>query len=201
MDSLIHVLLRYSRDKAFDRILMMEKGKTTKRCSDIVKRHNKSLELSVELVVFVDNKWQVKSATKPVTYTVEKSNPCEGNCWIRCQLCGICVHDYTCTCPDSLLHGTICKHIHLVIRSLSQFHKQPLQPITNKYQREAHTPRTRSYANLFLSVQKKKDCKNIKDRLLLKLSNINAEVTTAESDELLLAIEKHLKSCINSLQI
>ena len=33
----------------------------------------------------------------------------------RCKPCGIFTHTFTCTCLDSILHSTICKHIHLVI--------------------------------------------------------------------------------------
>ena len=60
MDTLIHVLMRYTRDKAFDRLLKAEKGKTTNRASETLKRHNLSLELSLDLVTpFEDNKWHV----------------------------------------------------------------------------------------------------------------------------------------------
>ena len=34
------------------------------------------------------------------------------DCRIQCTKCGICMHDYTCTCRDYNLHLTICKHIH-----------------------------------------------------------------------------------------
>ena len=34
--------------------------------------------------------------------------------------CQICVHTYSCTCPDSLITATICKHIHLVALHNSQ---------------------------------------------------------------------------------
>lgn len=141
MDTFINVLVRYSRDKAFDRLLKMEnsKGKGTKRCSDIIKRHNTSLQLSLDLVSVLQDgiQWQVQSSSKPLVYTIQKNadSDCDGNCWIRCRLCGICVHNYTCSCPDSMLHGTICKHVHLVMRSASKppvtLNSTSLQPVTN----------------------------------------------------------------------
>lgn len=211
MDTLIHVLIRYSRDKAFDRILKMEKGKTTKRCSDIVKRHNLSLELSLNSVVPFnndnnDNKWHVKSSTKPITYSVEKSNPCESDCWIRCQLCGICIHDYTCTCPDSLLHGTICKHVHLVVRSMIAKVPHKPHPKPACYQRviQNQSSNSRQGLKLLSSVQNKSkmgSSQQIKNRLLSKVSSISADINTCTDDALVLALEKHLNSCINIIKI
>ena len=46
VDKFLHVLLRLARDKAFDRLVKLEKGKTTNRLSVIHARHKASLELS-----------------------------------------------------------------------------------------------------------------------------------------------------------
>jgi hypothetical protein len=164
LDKLINVLLAYSRDKAFDHILKIEKGKLTKRCTDVTKRHNLSLKLSSDSVTLCDNKWSVKSTTKPLTYYVEKNEACKSNCWISCQPCGICVHEYLCTCPDSVLCGTICKHIHLVVRTQTEVKPKPkLDPITSCHQ-------------LLASVSNTSRVGMIKERVLLKLSKINKEL-------------------------
>lgn len=62
LDSIIHLLMKYARDKTFDRITKIEKGKSTKRTKAIHDRHLKSLELPISLVSEEgkDN-WQVKS--------------------------------------------------------------------------------------------------------------------------------------------
>ncbi len=50
MDTCIHALLKYARDKAFDRLSKMEKGKSTSRIRINVKRHEDSCSLSTDLV-------------------------------------------------------------------------------------------------------------------------------------------------------
>jgi len=37
----------------------------------------------------------------------------------RCHECNICIHNYTCTCPDALIRHTICKHVHAVARHMN----------------------------------------------------------------------------------
>ena len=52
VDKCLHLLLRLARDKAFDRLVKLEKGKTTNRLTVIHARHKASLELSSELVAY-----------------------------------------------------------------------------------------------------------------------------------------------------
>ena len=52
-------------------------------------------------------------------YIVEKivemiSMPDSCSCKIRCATCNACVHAYSCTCMDYLVHATVCKLIHAV---------------------------------------------------------------------------------------
>jgi len=188
VDVLIHTLIRYSRDKAFDRILKMEKGKSTKRCADIIKRHKLSLDLSFDLISPFGDQWHVKSKTKPLTYTIEK-NAETCNCWIKCHSCGICVHNYLCTCPDSLLRGTICKHIHLLARSTSQVRHRDSKPIIT------------SHSTLLESVTSLPRKGSVKNRVLLKLSSISNEVNITNDVNLLLCVEKHLNSCLNGIKL
>ena len=58
--------------------------------------------------------WTVSSAATPsMSYTVTMVNQhCQ--CQLKCINCGACVHMYTCTCIDSALHFTVCKHVHCV---------------------------------------------------------------------------------------
>ena len=49
-----------------------------------------------------------------VIYIIRRqSEPC--TCHVRCKPCNICAHSFTCTCLDSILRSTICKHIHLIV--------------------------------------------------------------------------------------
>ena len=47
VDKCLHVLLWLARDKAFERLIKLEKGKTSSRLSAIHARHMASLELSI----------------------------------------------------------------------------------------------------------------------------------------------------------
>ena len=35
-------------------------------------------------------------------------------CDLRCSTCRACIHTYTCSCIDSTLHATVCKHAHAI---------------------------------------------------------------------------------------
>ena len=58
--------------------------------------------------------WKIKpSSSKQSHYTIEKVlDKC--SCTLKCGKCDACVHLYSCTCMDFLIHSTVCKHIHLV---------------------------------------------------------------------------------------
>lgn len=118
LDRLIQTLLKYLRHISFQRIIKLEKGKITGRIALIQKRHDSSKKLSLELVTEVDSStWKVKSETNTDEYMVQEiTRTCPESCQIKCHECSICVHLLSCTCPDSLLKHTICKHVHLVIR-------------------------------------------------------------------------------------
>ena len=195
MDVCIAVLMRYARDKAFDRIMKFEKGKSTKRTSAIMNRHKASLLLPTALVhAESNNQWTVQSSTEAnTTYTVEKvaNDSCQ-NCWMRCHICQVCVHAYICTCHDSLLHGGICKHVHLVVRFTGVTH-------TNDSKAE------KIPSEIFLaSVQNKARVggnDEIKNRLQMKLFNIATGISTINDKDTLLDIEKYLKSCISLINL
>ena len=49
----LHVLLRLARDKSFDRLVKLKKGKNTSRLSIIHAQHKASLEPSSKLVIYI----------------------------------------------------------------------------------------------------------------------------------------------------
>ena len=70
--------------------------------------------------------WAVHSAEGSQEYTVSlEQEKCTQDCALECTMCNICVHMYACSCCDHLSHGTICKPIHLVARTIST---KPVQP-------------------------------------------------------------------------
>ena len=61
---------------------------------------------------------EVESEKKGKTYTVKLTEEeCGAYCVVKCVDCNICLHKYTCTCYDFLLHCVMCKHIHLVCKN------------------------------------------------------------------------------------
>lgn len=104
----------------------------------------------------------------------------------------MCIHSFTCSCPDSLLHGVICKHIHLVICSNGELKQADFKKCWKQQ------------FCMLSSVQNKSRLgakKNIKDKLYMKLSSIAANITSIDDVDTLLSIEKHLNSCTSLLKL
>ena len=75
VDYLIYILLKIARDKAFDHIQKLEKGKVTHRICDINKRHKNAVSfISLAVIEKVDsNSYSISSQSRVgVTYSVEK---------------------------------------------------------------------------------------------------------------------------------
>ena len=117
IDFLLHTLLKIARDKVFEHLTKFEKGKYSHRVSEINKRHKAAMNmLPLRKYVTDVNKsaWSAPSARdSSIKYTVHLlQETCD--CRLRCSTCGVCVHMYTCSCIDSTLHATVCKHIHFL---------------------------------------------------------------------------------------
>lgn len=122
LDKCVGVLLKLARDKGYERLVKLEKGKNTERITQIRKRHQASLKMPTNLVHATEEylTWEVCSQDKTNTYYVSQLNKeCPYSCSINCTDCNICIHSYTCNCPDALIRATICKHIHLFVRATS----------------------------------------------------------------------------------
>ena len=118
IDYLLHILLKISRDKVFDRLQKSQKGKISHRICEINKRHRTAQSMNPANCIISRNEtsWRIKpeSSTQQEYYTVEKVSNNSCSCKVRCNRCDICICSYSCTCMDYLIHATICKHIHLV---------------------------------------------------------------------------------------
>ncbi len=117
LDNLIHVLLKLARNKAFEQVQKIHKGKTSHRINEINRRHKESSKMISEgchLQTISSNEWKITSQTTPgKMYIVQLENrSCPSSCKLRCVACDVCIHMYTCSCVDSVVHTTICKHIH-----------------------------------------------------------------------------------------
>ena len=129
LDKCLHILLKLARDKGFERLVKMEKGKNTERISMIRARHQSSLKLSFSQVIETDTTshtgtWEVVSSETNNRYSVTLvHNICPESCSITCPECNICIHMFFCNCADALIRSTICKHIHLVARFQSHTYR------------------------------------------------------------------------------
>ena len=117
LDKLLFLLLKISRDTAFDRLTKRGKGKA--RASRIA-GITSIAEISLEYVSqCAPENWAVLSATgsaKTYNVTEKMKSSC---CSITCD-CGTCLHQFSCDCIDGLMADTVRKHMHLV----SQWNKK-----------------------------------------------------------------------------
>ena len=174
VDKCIHILMKYDRDKAFERLVKLEKGKTSGRITTIMKRHTVSKTLSPTLVASVEeNTWTIRSSETNQHYTVvRESENCPFGCAIICTECKICIHMYCCNCADALLHHTICKHIHLVAAMsytstefISDHH------VNTQDQSTCNTDSETLLSVLQCNIQS--DIESTKERLLRRISTVN----------------------------
>ena len=114
----LFTLMKFNRDKIYQRLIKETKRKNTYNKNLIHDKHLSSLGLSINDVKEVDSKiWSVPSASsKSKNYCVSLlSDKCnQTSCCLKCTECGACSHIYKCTCMDFLTKNVPCKHIHLV---------------------------------------------------------------------------------------
>ncbi|KAL1514048.1 hypothetical protein ABEB36_003371 [Hypothenemus hampei] len=116
LDKCIHALMTFVRDKLFDRLIVLNKGKISSKLATIRSRHKTSLEMSLNLIVSVENGWQVASSNCNELYLIQEVD-INCKCQLICTGCGdVCLHHYSCTCIDAAIKWNMCKHIHLVCK-------------------------------------------------------------------------------------
>ena len=119
MDRSLAALMRLLQEKNADRLLKTHRGKWTKQLLGIRDRHKKATKLNASGVTCVrENEQYAVQGRGDQVYLVEQiDNPPHEplDCPLRCTYCSICVHSFVCTCLDSGLRNTICKHVHLVV--------------------------------------------------------------------------------------
>ena len=107
VDYLLYILLKISKDKAFEQLCKLEKGKATHCICDINKRHKTALTSSSSAIItenLQENSYRVTSQTRPgFTYniTVDLS---ECKCKLKCRFA---MHVHTCTHAHAYMHVLI----------------------------------------------------------------------------------------------
>ena len=201
VDKLIYVLMKVARDKAFDRLCKLEKGKVSGRLALITKRHLESTKLTTSIVAQgSSSKWTVVSSDGLHEYTVFRdAQQCPINCHLRCNSCNICVHSYSCNCMDALVNHTICKHIHLIAGN----DKPTEGPNINK-NTLSHDDLLINESHLSLeetAIPKQHKHNEIKTRLQQKLTTLMSQIQKVTNDEALLSAEKNINAAISVLHL
>ena len=107
--------------------------------------------------------------------------------------CSVCAHEYSCTCADALIHATSCKLIHLKRRSPNKCQSEA-QPLTL----------TTGIGQVLSGIQNEPTLRihtNLKDRLMTKLPTVSTFVNDTTDTELLLSLERHIDTCIGTINI
>lgn len=114
LDKAIYSIMRFIRDKVLDRLILISKGKISKKLTDLRNRHKTSLSLTATICK-EDDGWNISSSKCKEIYTIKKYKT-ECKCQLSCQYCKACIHSYICSCPDSAIKWNMCKHIHYFCR-------------------------------------------------------------------------------------
>ena len=114
VDHLLAILLKYSKDKAYEQLLKVEKGKLTHRLRNVRTRHKNSEKISNIIEIKADEEWTINSTEHQGSTYIIKMYKKDCSCTLKCDFCQVCAHLYTCTCPDFLIYSISCKHIHAV---------------------------------------------------------------------------------------
>ena len=187
--------MKIARDKAFERLIKLKKGKVSQKITTIRSRHKASLLLSTELVEENGTEdWTVTSASnKANQYHIKKESVnCTFSCCLHCDDCNICIHQYSCTCPDHLIYATICKHIHLVIRYLRIQNTSSFNDTTTNSLVDDTI-----LLNEIRSTKTATSIDNLKDFAMKKFNELQTCIRNSTSEYEVQSVCSHLLSAIN----
>lgn len=197
LDKCVGILLKLARDKGFERLVKLEKGKNSERIHQIRARHQTSLKLPLSLVTVTEEylTWEVQSADgKDIYHISQLHQKCPYNCSINCEDCHICIHNYTCNCPDALVRATICKHIHLLKRFLSD--------TSQTYHEESHQNFQQVEETVLLEKLPTKTCQltSCKTGIQNQLATLAGYLNTTTNISTLHDVKSLLNSAINLMK-
>nr|XP_015839957.1 PREDICTED: uncharacterized protein LOC107398909 isoform X2 [Tribolium castaneum] len=110
----INKLMKFIKDKLFERLIIINKGKISTKVKKYQQK-SRICEASTKLVL--------SSTSKEIYIVEEKRSGC--NCKLVCSSCEVCIHAYSCTCLDNSIRWNMCKHIHLVCRYKKDIKESP----------------------------------------------------------------------------
>ena len=204
VDSCLVNLLKFARDQCFGRVIQLTKGKANYRITQIEKRHQRGQNMPLTNVeLSSDGSWKVTSLDEKKVYEVQHIHsqcPKNPSCRLTCKECQICIHQYVCNCPDSLILHTICKHIHLVERYRKSESDDP-DELTMKIGYDNADSDDDSYnieeinrLRSFAQSDNKVDLLSIRNRVTGKIFNLLHEASQSNDLMNLLQLEKQINS-------
>lgn len=123
-------IMRFMREKLFDRNILINRGKINNKMKIAIFRHKLSLHSETDSIVTTDEGWQIPSTETSEVYTI-KEMPVVCRCEFICPECKCCIHRYLCSCIDSFVKWNMCKHIHLLCRYLNNCVNNKIQNDTD----------------------------------------------------------------------
>lgn len=136
LDTCINALLKFTRNKIFERFIKLAKNKYTAKEENIIKCHNIGKQINPEAIkVIGDNRWEISAAkdTNMAYEVIYITDACKTEDYrLVCRKCSICIHNYTCECSDYIIKLNICKHIHACAILSSSNTKNNLCEITKE---------------------------------------------------------------------
>ncbi|XP_050064830.1 uncharacterized protein LOC126553754 [Aphis gossypii] len=116
-------LMKLARDSMFKRLIRVAKNGSNSKSRKIHESHKSSELISSDKIQILEGgqSWIVNSLTNPSeNYCVAKADKtCNEPC-LKCSVCNICIHTFTCECIDNIIKLNICKHIHACAQAFNK---------------------------------------------------------------------------------
>jgi hypothetical protein len=181
IDQLMLMLMKIARDKAYERLYKLEIGKNSHRTSEVNKHHKRAIDMFEKTAInVVEWGWTVASeTTTDKTYMVTHDTE-QCKCKIRCSMCNACPHMYHCSCMDTLLNVTVCKHAHLIHMNYGESQTNITSTDTNELDE--------LYFKKILTKLPSQDRSNLKESIIGKIHQLEILLKADHDDESLMSI-------------
>ncbi|GFS34348.1 uncharacterized protein TNIN_451511 [Trichonephila inaurata madagascariensis] len=114
LDKTLFSLMKFVRDRVFDRFISLEKGNISSKISQLRKRHKVGQSLTSLCIQNNEEEWSVSSTRSKDKYIVKRNVTCSKEGTSMRRECNHCLHNFTCTCIDNAVQWSMCKHIHFI---------------------------------------------------------------------------------------
>ena len=142
--------------------------------------------------------WKVASISSERNYyVVKEADECPIQCCMRCTECDICIHTYTCTCPDALIRHTI---VHAVVR-FDKAINHSSQVKSDCHDRVLSCKQELICSTFATVKQQRNEFKTERDRIVEKLTIVTAQIQQCRSKVALQAAKTHINCASNIINV